>query len=524
MSTKKIIENAKRKGIILHDDHKLVTRRDFLGAGIIPFSAAIMAPTVLSVLVKSAMAEVSCPTATSSSSSLAPFIQLHLSGGSDCTQILPMKSDGNHPAVMDLLGKGSVATLNADANNTLAARTFLDVDRWFYLSSFLASLKTEISGASQSGAPNLTIQDKTTVIFIANQSRDDSGDNKMGLDGLVARAGLIGSNVNVIVGQGRGNLSAYTAPSSLLQVNSVLDLANAVGIAAPIGGTNGLNDAQKSSVFDLIKKLSDRRAAQLLTSNAAAIQTLTGCATQSNITAATAAVPITDASQVPSYQTIWGINAGTNAGDRNKVFASCAYNALTLNPTASARQAGFVNLKIGGYDYHDNTRTTGNQRDATAGQMIGKLIRSADASGSKLALLLTTDGCVRSAQSQTDLQAAWVSDRGQASGMYLFLYDPAARPALNSGTEPVSRMKNQIGYFTDGQSADMNYLGGKWSTETACLAILANYLKFSVPNNWHSIYTATADAAATAAGMANPLPGNSGAGVNPDLLKVLRVA
>ncbi len=506
MSTKKKIEEAKRKGIILHEDHKLVTRRDFLSAGVIPFAASIMAPTVLSMLFKSASAMADCPTVSSGGSVLAPYINLHLSGGwAGYSHLLPITTSGLVPDSLSLMGLGSRSVMDLPrAGSTTGNKydSFMGVNRWFFNSGFYKALSTQLAGTG--------VEAKTAIFTVCVQSRDDSDENRIGADGLISKAGLVGSNVGTIINGGRGNVPAFIAPPSPLSVGTVADLSNAVSIAEPLGS---MTNSQKLKLFGLLKSLSDSRANALLTStaNGAIVKELTGCATQANFDSADNPAPITDPSiaNTQGYNDIWGINAGTNGGDRNKVFASCAYNALN-------RQAGAVDLRIGGYDYHDNTRTTGDTRDSEAGTIVGRLLRSAQASGSKLFLVVTSDGAVRSADSATDIAAPWTSDRGQAGIKLVFAFDPAGRPNLMSGTD-AGVMVNQIGSFTQGQAADMNYLNGKWSVEAATLAVFANYLKFSGQANWRDVYNQVADSAASQAGLTNPVTG-------ADIDKILRIA
>jgi len=63
----------------------------------------------------------------------------------------------------------------------------------------------------------------------------------------------------------------------------------------------------------------------------------------------------------------------------------------------------------------------------------------------------------------------WMSDRGTAGSMIMIAYDPSLTPKAKS---------TQLGYFTDGQVADDNFLTGG-SPEKAAAAIFANYMSFN---------------------------------------------
>lgn len=501
MSTKKIIENARRKGIMLHEDHKLVTRRDFLAAGIIPFAASIMAPTVWSMLIKSAYAD--CSTNNTTASTLPAFIAVALRGGAGLmANHVPITANGSlddFPTNMGLMGLGSRAHLlqpRAGTTGPNRLETYMGSPNWFFNSGLLAGLRSQLDGTG--------IAERTAFIQVCVQSGDDTDQNRQSIVGLLQRANLLGTNVNSIVSGGFGNRPVYIPPTAPLNVGSVADLANAVSIAQPLGD---FSFAQKVSIFKKIEQLSASRALALVSANAtnaSIVRELTECATTANTAAADDSPPIVDPSinNTDGYNGIWGINAGTNGGNQSKVFASCVYNTLK-------GQAGSASLSIGGYDYHDGTRTSGDARDREAGVLIGRILRSADASlaaNQKCFIVLSSDGSVRSADSQTASDTIWTSDRGQAGTCMIFAIQKGstAAPLLDPGTD-INTMTHYIGRFTNGQSADMNYLDGKWSLDTAALAILANYLKFSGAQDWRTKFYQVAGEAAQSEGASNPL-------------------
>jgi len=168
--------------------------------------------------------------------------------------------------------------------------------------------------------------------------------------------------------------------------------------------------------------------------------------------------PRLDASIGATLSSLWGVNAGTAANNQNLVFASMAYNVLKGN-------SGAASLQIGGYDYHNNTRTTGDAKDLEAGEAVGRLLETAHLMNKPLFLLVTSDGSVSSAKSDAR-NSVWTSDRGSAGVAYMLYYDPAGRKETSNF---------QLGHFTAGQSADDNFITGN-NVELAAAAIFANYL------------------------------------------------
>ena len=135
-----------------------------------------------------------------------------------------------------------------------------------------------------------------------------------------------------------------------------------------------------------------------------------------------------------------------------------AYNSIK-------NQAGAVSLEIGGYDYHNNTRTTGDAKDQEAGEAVGRILETAALLNRPVMVYVMSDGAVVSAKSNAR-DSVWSSDQGSAGVAYLFYFNPVGRPATSSF---------QIGSFTAGQAADDKFVTGN-SPEQAAAAVFANYL------------------------------------------------
>jgi hypothetical protein len=161
-----------------------------------------------------------------------------------------------------------------------------------------------------------------------------------------------------------------------------------------------------------------------------------------------------------NIQAVWNV-AGAAANNSDNVFANMVYNSLAGN-------GGVVNIELGGYDYHDGGRTTGDAQDRKAGLVVGKLLESAKAMNQKIFVYVCADGATTSSDSNNP-GAPWVSDRGTGGLAMFFMFDPAARPATTG---------LQIGQFTAGQVADdTSFVGG--DPGQAAQAVFANYMKFS---------------------------------------------
>lgn len=514
MSRKKITKvdqgTHREREIFLHEGHSLLSRRDFLGTGLMQFSAFVSAPTVLGALLQSARAQADCGGGGAVVASTMPsFIQLNLSGGAGlASNFIPRNSAGQLIQSYSLMGLGSRSLLESnrvvgDAGSPNRLETALGANGGFFFNSgFLRGLNDVVG---QSFMAN------TVIASVVVQSRDDSNQNKFDLSTLVNRAGVTGTVLPIVSTNNFGQLATLIPPPNPLLVNSLTDLDGAVGIQGPLGA---LSMSRMGVAFDLIRKLSEKQAGRYLASNASEIAQLTGCATDKNVEIVGQPKPSTDPRQVAALQGIWNLAANTNPSSQDAVFAGCVYNHLI-------QQAASVRLNMGGYDYHNNTRTSGDQRDRDAGFVAGKILQTAAALGKRCFLFVSTDGAVRSTDSATDDTTPWVSDRGQAGLNLILMYDPAGRPALSLGAgENASAYVNQIGWITEGQAGDNNYIPA-WNDERAALAVFANFLRFAYRgqgNKWKQEYDRIVPPTAALAGLPDkPIS-------DADLNKISRVA
>jgi hypothetical protein len=164
---------------------------------------------------------------------------------------------------------------------------------------------------------------------------------------------------------------------------------------------------------------------------------------------------------------IWGVTPTTFVNDTNLGHGSLATAALK-------GRVGTVSIQLGGFDYHNATRTTGDEKDRQAGVLLGRVIKSALALNKPVFINLSTDGCVQSLQSDFP-GAPWVGDSTKCAQMF-FLVNPSGT-RYPAGSLPVTQ---HIGYFDINQNPSSAF----WSAtddaqvinDNVGAAILANYL------------------------------------------------
>ncbi len=451
------LQEAKRKELeknykdyCVSHNAKPMNRRDFMGAGLISFSASMTLPTLAGMMMpKVAHAQSNCPD-SSGGSQMASFVTLNLAGGAGLAMnYVPMDAGRQPLPSYNKMGLGDgQLPLDFEFGNVPFAGDGI--------SKLLTELRLAVS------ASTLT---NTAFVAIPVRSRDDFAMNELDASGMVAKAGLVGTDLpNLGVRSsdtGIRQMYAKVKPPTPLVVGNFNDLASALelGVEGPLAN---LTDEQKVSVVSLVQKLSESQVNKINSqAGGRMLANLVQCALGKNVTLASQEPPSVDVRQNDTLAAAWGVNAGTNNNNQDVVFGSMVNAGLLGN-------AGTVNLEIGGYDYHNGTRTTGDQRDGNAGRVIGRILESAALLNKKVFIYVCSDGSVQSPES-ADRAAVWRSDRGSAGIAYMLAYDPAGRPATSDF---------QVGQFTNGQAADDTFITGD-NRVLAASAVFANYLKFN---------------------------------------------
>lgn len=436
---KKLKEYEKMHG------HAPVSRREFLGAGLISFAGSFMLPSALTLLGNSAHA---AQCVTNSGNQMISLITLNLSGGAMlASDFVPMDQGGQMLSSYSKMGLGkSPAIERAFGNVPFAANG---------ISNLLEGIKA---------TANPSTMDKTAFVGIPVRLRDDTHMNELDISGMVARAGLMGAALPNLgrdsqVGTGIKQSAAYITPPNPLIVRSSNDIINSIG--ANNGLLQALNEEQRGGLFALIHKLSNRQKQRVISSTGGEVfSNLLECANLKNIEQANVSGGDLDVRNSEAFRALWGVTASTSSSDAKVLAGTMALASLRS-------YSGSAAIQLGGYDYHNNTRGTGNAKDREAGEYIGRILETAALENKKLMLYVTTDGSCSSPDSDS-ATAPWRGDRGSAGMVYMLMFDPNGRP----------KTKNfQLGQFTNAQAADDNFITGR-SASFAAAAVFANYLEW----------------------------------------------
>lgn len=432
---------------------KPVSRRDFLSAGIIPFAANIFVPNWMSLILgnpaHAQTTAMDCPSPVT----LIPFVTVNLSGGAAMSSnFVPMNAAREPISSYSKVGLGNnqVPLEREFGNAPFAANN---------VSKFLVGVRAQATAATIAN---------TTFIGIPCDSQNDTNSNKFDISGAITKAGLVGTNLpnlgRVNTRTGVNQSAALLAPPSPLIVSSYNSLLTSIGYSASLG--TALNQTQKNSLAKLMSNLSESQTRKMASIQGGdGVKKVLDCAGIKNVDVVQKGSSVVDPRQNATFAQVWGVAANTATSNRELIFGSMVYNTLV-------GQAGCSSIELGGYDYHDNTRTTGDNKDQDAGVVIGRILQSAAVLQKPIMIYVVSDGSVNSADSQAR-DAAWQGDRGSNGVAYLLYYDPKGRPATSDF---------QIGQFNNNQAADPTFVTGA-NPELAAAAVFANWCQANKRND-----------------------------------------
>ncbi|MBV9724131.1 MAG: general secretion pathway protein GspF [Gammaproteobacteria bacterium] len=177
---------------------------------------------------------------------------------------------------------------------------------------------------------------------------------------------------------------------------------------------------------------------------------------------------------------------GANAFNDSDFSKTATVMKLVLNGFAAAGT-----IAMGGYDYHDGTRATGETRNFKAGQMIGAVLQYASALGVPVMIYVFSDGSLNS-NSMVDNSAAgrgklgWQGDNSSVASTFFLAYSPKGRPTLRGAAGA-----QQIGAFTADGSVVSTSSPAANSVDSLVQTVLLNYMGLSgtdatFPSVWQS--------------------------------------
>ena len=463
-------ENATGEGPLrTHPDHKLVSRRDFLGQGLLSGAALLASPSLLGLLgagsPAAAQAAAECGLAVGGAG-LIPFIGLDLAGGASAAgsnviaggpggQLDPLDAEGYE---LQGLPTGMFPTDPAQVNAELGLLFHQD-------SAFLRGIQDKSSAATRAN---------TNGVLFCARSANDTGNNPHNPMFGINRAGADGDLVSLIGSRSSDSGGRSEAPLSMYDPSKrptkVSDAGDARGLVDTGKLAELLDQDAAVAVMSTVENLSKLKLQKL--SESQVLEDLIGCAYAQS---SDLVQRYGDPGLLDPEQDLDIVGAG------NSIFTANQLNNSKFEKTAAVMKlcvngfAGAGTIEMGGYDYHDSSRATGEVRDFEAGQCMGAILEYAARRGQPVALYVFSDGSVSSDGTIDNSQQGrgkliWRGDNGGTASTFMLVYDPSGRPQLAAPD------KAQLGYFRPNGAVETSSSRIAGNVDLLAEAVVLNYM------------------------------------------------
>ena len=462
---------------LLHENHPLpVTRRDFVAAGFLSGPAMVIGPAWLGALLEAGRAEAGVPLSPDIQALLGsgqcnvptaagglPFICFDLAGGANLvgSEVL-VGVQGGQTNFLSTAGYGKLgvpgnmvptSSANVDASLGLLWHADGAIKR-----GILSKATTPATAAGTNGAVICAMSQNDTQ---NNPHNPMYGIAKAGAQGLLLT--LAGTESTVSGGNSQAPMALVDPalqPTTISQPSDATALVNTGGATAdPVavavlesqarisGGTTPYQSGNTGSFGGALSAPNGSTPGVQLYSDPVTdtlLKNQVRCAyVKSANTAAVFGNPAAlDPTQDPNI-----------VGGTTPIFTASDFMDNDVQKTASVMKlvldgfAGAGTITLGGYDYHDGTRATGEGRNFKAGQMIGAVLEYAQRVGKPVMIYVFSDGSLTSTgmvDSSTGGRGklGWQGDNSSVASTFFLAYSPKGRPQLRNGTAG-----QQIGYF-----------------------------------------------------------------------------
>lgn len=447
-----------------YNDHKLHSRRDFLSQGFLAGVGVTMLPGLLSMLHSNTAQAIECGLGQQNVVNRIPVIIFDLSGGGNLvgSNVMVGKVGGQ----MDFVANYESLGLPTAMHPKNAGQTNNELGLVFHNDSAL------LRGIKVSTA--VTTRAKVEGGVFCAASNDDTSNNPHNPMYWLASAGVTGELAPLAGTRNSESGGNSIAPQSSLiatlrpvTLNSPADALGLVNIGR-LGTLYGTEKAQK--VLKTIENLSAQKVKQF---NSRAlpdqIKDLVNCGyIQSQDLLSKFSAAAVDPTLDPLVTRVFPNIANNNDQRKTATMAKLILDGYI----------GVGTVEKGGYDYHDNTRASGETRDFEIGDLIGKVMELAALKQKDILIYVFTDGGVAAAGMTDDSvngrgKIPWTGDSSQRSSSFMLLYRNAGKATLRTAD------KRQIGAFKDNGAVDTTTTLVSNSVTNLSKAVVANYLSLS---------------------------------------------
>jgi hypothetical protein len=490
---------------LLHENHpRPLTRRDFIAAGMMSGPAMVVGPAWLGSLLKAQRANAALspdiqallPTGQCGvplSASGVPFICFDLAGGANLvgSEVI-VGVQGGQSNFLSTAGYGKMGV-----PGNMVPSSSANVDPTL-------GLLWHADGAIKRGIMSVvaaTTAANTNGAVICAESQNDTQQNPHNPMYGIAMAGAQGQLLTLIGTQSSVSGGNSMAPMALinpaLQPTTISQVSDATSLVPiPPGGKQ---DPLSVAVLESQARISGGTTPQSGAGDTGAFTGVLGAPGGSTPGVQLYSDPNADAtlknqvrcSYVKSAHTadLFGSPAALDptqdpliTGGATPIFTAAQFSDRDTAKTATVMKLvldGFAaagTITMGGYDYHDGTRATGETRNFKAGQMIGAVLEYAARKGTPVMIYVFSDGSL-SSNSMVDNSTAgrgklgWQGDNSAVASTFFLVYSPKGRPAPLNGAA-----SQQIGYFSSDGSVVTTSSPAANSVNTLVQVVILNYM------------------------------------------------
>jgi len=463
---------------LLYDNHKRpVTRRDFLAAGMLSSSGMVMAPAWLAALLRSrranaaldadihamlAQGQCNVPTAASG----IAFICFDLAGGANLvgSEVL-VGQQGGQSAFLSVAG---YELLGVPGNMVPSSSANIDPS---------LGLLWQADGAIKRGILNKATTPATAAgtngaVFCAESQNDTQANPHNPMYGI-AMAGANGLLLDLIGTQssvsGGNSMALMQTINPALQPTVISQPSDATGLVSTGGASadplsvevlqSQVRISSGNQPFQSGVESSIGGALSAPSGSAPGVQLYSDATTDTALKNQVRCAYVKSANTADVFGNPSALDPTQDpliTGGATPIFTATDFSDSDVAATATVMKlvidgyAGGGTIAMGGFDYHDGTRATGETRNFKAGQMIGAVLEYAQRKGKPVMIYVISDGSLSSNLMPDNSTAGrgklgWQGDNSAVASTFFLVYHPSGRPQLLNGVAG-----QQIGYFSAG--------------------------------------------------------------------------
>jgi hypothetical protein len=489
---------------LLHENHpRPVTRREMIGAGLLSGPAIVLAPAWLGALLKANRANAASPPLDPDIAALlasaecnvpsagagVPFICFDLAGGANLvgSEVIVGQQGGQS----NFLTTAGYGKLGVPGNMVPSSSANVDPSLgllWHADGAIKRGIMTKVTAATAAGINGAVL---------CAMSQNDTQSNPHNPMYGIAMAGRTGQLMTLAGTESSVSGGNSMAPMELinpaLQPTTISQPSDATALVPiPAGGTQDPlsvavleSQTRISGGTGLYNGGSGGQAAFTGALSASSVQLYSDPTHDAELKNQVRCAYVKSANTANLFGSPSALDPTQDSNIVGPIFQASDFQNSDVAKTATVMKlvlngfAGAGTITLGGYDYHDGTRATGETRNFNAGQMIGAVLQYAALLKTPVMVYVFSDGSL-SSNSMVDNSAAgrgklgWQGDNSSVASTFFLVYSPKGRPAPRGAVST-----QQVGYFTADGSVDGTSSPAANSVDSLVQLLLLNYMGLS---------------------------------------------